>query len=83
MPSDNPLANITKSGQAMAGLTWLPLATVTPNQFVVSHPPKVDAGRWHFRREMVAKITSLAGNGRQYYKFNSSRNWYTFVLCWY
>ena len=36
--------------------------------------PKIDAGGRHFWRVMVVKITSLAGNDRQNYKFNLSKN---------
>ena len=48
--------------------------------------PKIDAGGRGFWRVMVVKITSLAENGRQNYKFDSSKNQSgirTFVLWWY
>ena len=36
--------------------------------------PLSPAGGLHFWRVMVVKITNLVGNGRQIYKFNSSKN---------
>ena len=42
--------------------------------FLIPLSPRIDTGGRHFWRVMVVKITSFTGNGRQNYKFNSSKN---------